>query len=120
MMWANLHLLFWLSLIPFVTGWAGENDFAPNTMILYSAVLFLCGVAFTILQIVIQNSNPDNPRSETAFAKVKTKGILSLVGYVAAASVAYLNPIFSGIILISVGGMWLIPDRNLEKVAVKE
>ncbi|HMH20833.1 MAG TPA: TMEM175 family protein [Puia sp.] len=119
MMWANLHLLFWLSLIPFVTGWAGENHFAPNTMILYAAILFLSGIAFTFLQIAIQNSNPANPQLQEAFAKVKTKGIISLFGYVAAGAVAHYNPAISGVILLAVGSMWLIPDRHLEK-AIRE
>src|SRR6266567_3435184 len=92
-LWANLHLLFWLSLIPFVTGWAGENHFAPNTMVLYTAVLFLCGIAFSFLQLAIQNSNPASGQLQKAFAKVKTKGIISLFGYVAAASVAYYSPL---------------------------
>jgi uncharacterized membrane protein len=115
MIWANLHQLFWLSLIPFVTGWAGENHFAPNTLVLYAGVLFLCGIAFTFLQISIQNSNPPTPQLQEAFEKVKTKGIISLFGYVAAAALAYYNPLISGITLLAVGGMWLIPDRHLEK-----
>jgi uncharacterized membrane protein len=120
MMWANLHLLFWLSLVPFVTGWAGENHFAPNTLVLYSVILLFCGIAFSCLQIAIQNSNPASPQLEDALAKVKTKGILSLVGYIASGSLAYFSPLLSGGILLAVGGMWLIPDRNLERVIGKE
>jgi uncharacterized membrane protein len=120
MIWANLHLLFWLSLIPFVTGWAGENHFAPNTLILYSAILFCCGIGFTSLQIAIQKCNPSNPQLADAFAKVKTKGIISLFGYIAAGSTACVSPLVSGAILLAVGGMWLIPDRSLERAVRKE
>jgi len=119
MMWANLLLLFWLSLIPFVTGWAGENHFAPDTMILYSAILFLCGISFTCLQLSIQKSNPASPQLQEAFAKVKMKGIVSLLGYTAAALAAHIHPAISGAIIVAMGCIWLIPDRHLEK-AMKE
>src|SRR3569623_1507160 len=79
--WANINLLFWLSLVPFATGWMGENHFATNTIIVYAVLLLLSGVAYTILQVTIEKSNPASPTLAAAFGKVKTKGLFSLIGY---------------------------------------
>jgi uncharacterized membrane protein len=113
--WANMHLLFWLSLIPFATGWMGENHFAQNTVILYAIVLLLSGMAFTILQLIIQKEHPGNPQLEIAFVKLKRKGVLSLVGYAVSIPLAYVNTTISAFIFLCIAIVWLIPDRNIEK-----
>lgn len=113
--WANMNLLFWLSLIPFATGWMGENHFATNTIIVYSILLFITGIGYTILQAAVEKTNPQPPKLAEAFAKSKTKGILSLVGYALAISFAYVNTIISAIFIVGVAIMWLVPDRNIER-----
>ena len=119
MIWANLNLLFWLSLIPFVTGWMGENSFAPDTVILYAISLLAAGVAFTILQVTVQRNTQATPELEAAFANLKRKGIISTVGYLSAIPLAFVNTLFSGIIFLTVSFIWLIPDKRIEK-AIKD
>jgi uncharacterized membrane protein len=117
-MLANLNLLFWLSLIPFVTSWMGENHFEPNTVALYAAILLLCGFAFFILQKVIENSLDDNSHVKKAMKKLFKKEMISIAAYTIAIPLAYINYYISGIIFFATALMWLIPDRNIEK-AVK-
>ena len=117
--WSNMNLLFWLSLIPFATGWMGENHFAQNTVVFYAILLLACGISFTILQICIERITKNNPRMVEAFARVKQKGIFSIVCYVLAIILAHFNTLFSAILICIVSIRWLIPDRNLEKVIVK-
>ncbi len=114
-MWANMHLLFWLSLLPFVTGWMGENDFAPTTLFLYGIVLLMSATAYFILQNLIVKKNGNNSRLSEAIGK-DIKGKISLVLYVIAISVAFLNPMISGIIYASVAIIWMIPDKRLERL----
>lgn len=118
--WANMHLLFWLSLVPFATGWMGENHFAQNTVIIYGIILLCSGIAFTILQLIIHRAHPKNPQLDLAFQKLKKKGILSLTGYISAILLALLSTTISLIIIISVAILWLIPDRNIEKAIPHE
>jgi len=113
--WANMNLLFWLSLIPFATGWMGENNFARNPVVLYAILLLLCGISFTILQVCIERITKNNPKLVQAFARVKEKGIFSLVCYVLAIVLAYYNTLFSAILFCIVAIRWLVPDRNIEK-----
>lgn len=113
--WANIHQLFWLSLIPFATGWMGENHFATNPIILYSIVLLSSGLAFTLLQIAIEKSNPFTPQMKAAFKKVKAQGILSLAGYLLSIGMAYVNTYISGLILILIATSWVIPNKNIER-----
>ena len=115
MIWSNLHLLFWLSLIPFATGWMGENHFEQNTVIVYGVLLICCAIAFTILQLIIQKEHPKNPQLEIAFQKLKTKGIISLIGYISGVGLAFVNTTFSFLLYFAVAIIWLIPDRNIEK-----
>ena len=103
MMWANLHLLFWLSLIPFATGWMGENHFAALPTALYGCVLLMAGVAYLILQNVI-----------VAALGSDWKGKLSLAGFVAAIGLAFVNQWLSDALYVVVAAMWLIPDRRVE------
>jgi uncharacterized membrane protein len=113
--WANLHLLFWLSLIPFSTGWMGENHFEQNTVIVYGACLFAAAIAFTILQLIIQKEHPKNTEMAIAFKKLQKKGIISVVLYVSAISLAFVHTGLSMGCFVIVAIIWLIPDRNIEK-----
>jgi uncharacterized membrane protein len=113
--WSNLHLLFWLSLIPFATGWMGENHFAENTVIIYGSCLLCCAIAFTILQLVIEKEHPPSAHLDNAFKKLRVKGIVSLIGYISAIGMAFVNTNISLLLFVSVAILWLIPDRNLEK-----
>ena len=112
-LWANLHLLFWLSLIPFVTGWTGENHFAPLPMAVYGAVLFLAGVAYIILQHAIVAH--EGPRSKLAAAVGSdAKGKLSMLLYAAAIPLAFVHRLIAAAIYVGVALMWLVPDRRIE------
>jgi len=113
--WANLHLLFWLSLIPFATGWMGENHFQQNTVIVYGVVLLCCAIAFTVLQFIIQREHPKSPQLEEAFGKLRTKGVISLIGYISSIAFAFVNTAISMLIFVAIAITWLIPDRNLER-----
>jgi len=118
--WSNLNLLFWLSLIPFTTGWMGENQYAKNTVILYACLLLVCGLSFTILQLCIQRITKDNLILREAFANVMRKGIFSVVCYTLAIVLAYYNTLFSAILFCIVAIRWLIPDKSIEKAVRKE
>ena len=118
-MLTNLNLLFWLSLIPFATGWMGENHFEANTVALYAVILLLCGVAYTVLQKEIERSIKDEANFKNAMKKVTKKGIISLVAYSISIPVAYFNSFISGFLILMVAIMWLIPDKNIEKVLNK-
>lgn len=111
-LWANLHLLFWLSLIPFVTGWMGENHFAPLPTALYGVVLLLAAVAYTILQNLIV-AQKENDKLAVAIGK-NGKGKLSLVCCLLAIPTAFFNQWISDALYIMVALMWLIPDRRIE------
>jgi uncharacterized membrane protein len=114
-MLANLNLLFWLSLIPFATGWMGENHFAPNTVAAYGCVLLVSGLAFYILMKTVERHAHENEALREAFVRLNRKGILSTAGYLASVPLAYVHPAVSAIIFAAVSVMWLIPDRNLER-----
>lgn len=113
--WANMNLLFWLSLIPFATGWMGENDFAPNTMLLYGILLLLCGVSFTILQKAVQQHTQDIQALKAAFKNLNKKAIISTVAYTLGVLTAYKAPLAAGAIFFIVAIMYLIPDKHIEK-----
>lgn len=112
---ANLHLLFWLSLIPFTTGWMGENHFDANPTALYSANLLLSGFAYFILQKVIEKSVHADGNLNVAFQKHSRKGIISQIAYAAAIPMAYVHPAISGALFFSISILWLIPDKEIEK-----
>jgi uncharacterized membrane protein len=113
--WANINLLFWLSLVPFATGWMGENHFESNTVALYGILLLLCGVAFTFLQKSVEKNSHDIEKLKEAFKNLNKKGIVSTIGYASSIPLAYYNPIISGAIFLAVALMWIIPDKNIEK-----
>jgi uncharacterized membrane protein len=113
-MWANLHLLFWLSLTPFVTGWMGENHFAPAPTSLYGVVLLMAAIAYWILQRTIIVAQ--GPGSALAAAVGSDfKGKLSPVLYAIAIPGAFLSPWIAGGLYAFVALMWLVPDRRIER-----
>ncbi len=114
-LWANLHLLFWLSLFPFVTGWMGENHFAPLPTGLYGCVLMMAGVAYWILSSTIIREEGENSLLAKAVGK-DVKGKLSVVFYAVAIPLSFYNQWFAQAIYILVALMWLVPDRRIERV----
>ena len=114
-LWANLHLLFWLSLIPFATAWMGENHFAKNTVATYALLADICGIAYYILLMVIKNCNQGNEALLEVLKKQSRKGALSCIIYTVAIAVSFYNALVGGILIILVGIMWLIPDRDIER-----
>jgi uncharacterized membrane protein len=113
-LWANLHLLFWLSLLPFVTGWMGENHFAPLPAALYGVVLLMAGFAYWILARAIIATEGRDSLLAKAIGKDR-KGTLSVVLYAAAIPLAFLNQWIAEAIYIAVALIWLIPDRRIER-----
>jgi uncharacterized membrane protein len=112
-LWANLHLLFWLSLVPFVTGWMGENHFAALPTAVYGAVLLLSGLAYMLLQTAIIRAQ--GPGSALAAAVAKDfKGWASLALYATAIPLAFFNQWLSDALYVAVAIMWFIPDRRIE------
>jgi uncharacterized membrane protein len=113
-LWANLHLLFWLSLVPFVTAWMGENHFTAVPTALYGAVLLMAAIAYFILQRQILRV--EGPHSVLAAAVGRdTKGKVSPLLYLLAIGAAFVNPQIAGGIYVLVALMWLIPDRRIER-----
>jgi uncharacterized membrane protein len=114
-MWANLHLLFWLSLFPFVTGWMGENHFTPAPTALYGTVMLLAAIAYYILQSVIVAA--DGPGSKLAASIGRDlKGKLSPVLYGIAIAASFFRPWIAGCIYVGVAFLWLVPDRRIARV----
>jgi uncharacterized membrane protein len=112
-LWGNLHLLFWLSLIPFATGWMGENHFAPLPTALYGAVLLCAAIAYILLQQMIIKH--DGSAAVLALAVGKDwKGKISLVFCAAAIPLAFVNRWIAGACYIIIAAIWLIPDRRIE------
>jgi uncharacterized membrane protein len=112
-LWANLHLLFWLSLVPFVTGWMGENHFASLPTAVYGVVLLLAAIAYEILQFAIIAENGPDSKLAAAVGK-NLKGKISAALYVAAIPLAFVNKWISDAIYILVAIIWFIPDRRIE------
>jgi uncharacterized membrane protein len=112
-LWANLHLLFWLSLVPFVTGWMGENDFAPLPTAIYGVVLLFSGIAYVILQGRIVASQGEGSRLAAAVGS-DLKGKASALLYAVAIAMAFVQHWISQGIYVFVALMWLVPDRRIE------
>ena len=114
-LWANMHLLFWLSLVPFATGWMGENHFAPLPTAIYGVVLLCAAIAYTILQTTIMRHH----RGENALLADAIgndfKGKISIVLYIIAIASAFLHQPISHGLYVAVALMWLVPDRRIEK-----
>jgi len=114
-LWANLHLLFWLSLLPFVTAWLGTNNFAPLPTALYDFDLLMCGVAYSILShSLIAAEGKDSPLAKAVGSAAREK--ISLVGYASAIPIAFWNRWVSLALIMLVGMLWLIPDRRIESM----
>lgn len=114
-LWANLHLLFWLSLIPFTTGWMGENHFAALPCALYGVVLLMASIAYWILQSTITAHQGDNSLLKRAIGK-DLKGKLSPLLYLAAIGSSFISVWIALAIYAGVALMWLIPDRRIERI----
>ena len=118
-LWANLHLLFWLSLVPFVTGWMGENEFAPIPTAVYGAVLLMAAIAYWILlQTILRAEGPDS-LLRTAVGS-DWKGKLSPILYVIAIPLAFLHEAIAGALYVAVALIWLIPDRRIERLLSRD
>jgi uncharacterized membrane protein len=118
-LWANLHLLFWLSLVPFVTAWMGENHFAATPVALYGVVLFMAAVAYYILARTLTRLHGTGSKLAIAIGKDR-KGLISLVVYAIAIVVASASPALAGSLYALVALIWLIPDRRIERVLAGE
>jgi uncharacterized membrane protein len=116
-LWANLHLLFWLSLVSFATAWLGENGFATWPVALYGGVLLLAAVAFTILTRALLVVHSADSTLAKALGR-DFKGKVSLVIYLIAILLAFVNPMLSCGLYVLVALIWLIPDRRMEKTLV--
>jgi uncharacterized membrane protein len=114
-LWANLHLLFWLSLLPFVTAWLGENHFAAVPSALYGAILLMAAVAYTILVRSIIAAGDENLLLAEAIGN-DSKGYLSLLIYAAAIPIALWVPWLAQVCYVIVALIWLVPDRRIERV----
>ena len=114
MLWANLHLLFWLSLVPFVTGWMGENDFGRVPAALYGVVLLFAGTAYVILQhLIIKSQGKDSPLKRAIGNDWKGKASPVLYGLGIAG--AFVHGFISLACYVTVAGIWLVPDMRIER-----
>ena len=118
-LWANMHLLFWLSLIPFTSGWMGENHFTTWPVAVYGMILLMAGAAYYILAHSLINLHGKNSTLAKALGKDK-KGIISVVIYFLAIPLAFLNSWISLSLYAVVAAIWFIPDKRIEKKLIKE
>ncbi|OYX32816.1 MAG: hypothetical protein B7Y99_08055 [Caulobacterales bacterium 32-69-10] len=115
-LWANLHLLFWLSVVPFVTAWMGENHYAAIPVALYGFVLFMAGFAFTILaHLLVRHEGPDSTLAKAVGRNHKRK--ISQAGYALGIVAAFFMPAIGLAFYVAVALMWFVPDRRIEKQA---
>jgi uncharacterized membrane protein len=113
-LWANLHLLFWLSLVPFVTGWMGQNHFAPVPTGIYGVILLLAAIAYLLLQhAILRQEGPDSTLA-AAIGRDR-KGKISPWIYAIAILVAFVRPRMAGVLYVVAALMWLLPDRRIER-----
>jgi uncharacterized membrane protein len=112
-LWANLHLLFWLSLVPFTTAWMGENSFAPLPTAMYGVVLLLSGVAYLVLQQRIIAHQGSGSKLAAAIGR-DIKGKLSALLYCAAIPLAFVQTWIAHLLYVGIACMWLVPDRRIE------
>lgn len=118
-LWANLHLLFWLSLIPFVTGWMGENHFTTAPTALYGVVLLMSAIAYWILQRTILAKHGKNSVLAKALGK-DIKGKISPILYTTAIIASFYEEWVAGAIYVIVALMWLVPDSRIEKTLISK
>jgi uncharacterized membrane protein len=117
-LWANLHLLFWLSLIPFVTGWIGENHFEAWPVAMYGIVMLGSGIAYWILAHMLIWCHRHDSELSQALGRDR-KGLISLLIYLVAIPLAFVNWWIAVLLYVSVAIIWLAPDRRIEKVMLK-
>jgi uncharacterized membrane protein len=117
-LWANMHLLFWLSLIPFVTGWMGENNFATIPVVFYGGVLWFAGLAYYILTRALIAHHGQDSILAAAIGK-DSKGLRSLYLYTTAISLAFVSTGIATVLYVVVAVMWVIPDRRIEAKLAK-
>jgi len=115
LLWANLHLLFWLSLIPFTTAWMGENHFTTWPVVVYATNLLACAVAYTIVTAVVLRLEGPNSKFARAIGSDK-KGRVSLLLYLISIPIAFYAPMMSCALFVTVAAIWLVPDRRIEHV----
>ena len=113
-LWANLHLLFWLSLVPFVTGWMGESHFSSPAVAAYGVVMLAAGFGYLILTRALIAAQDEDSPLRRAIGR-DAKGIASLLLYVAALAVAFIEPGISCLLYVAVAVVWLVPDRRIER-----
>ena len=113
-LWSNIHLLFWLSLVPFATAWMGENHFSKWPVILYGFILMMAAVAYYILAQCLSNIHGKDSALAQAIGKDK-KGIISLILYIIGIACSSINPWIGFSIYVIVAAIWFIPDRRIEK-----
>jgi uncharacterized membrane protein len=114
-LWANMHLLFWLAIVPFATAWMGENNFAAAPTALYGVSLLMPAIAWYVMQAVImQRQGPDSPLRQALGRDLKGK--LSPFLYLVGIALAFVNTPAAGLLYLAVALMWLIPDRRIEAV----
>jgi uncharacterized membrane protein len=118
-LWANLHLLFWLSLVPFVTAWMGENHFAAVPVAVYGAVLLGAALAYYVMTLVLLASHAPDSLLARALGR-DFKGKVSLVIYVAGIAVAFVLPALAGALYALVAVIWLVPDRRVERLMARD
>ena len=114
-LWANLHLMFWLSLMPFTTAWAGENHFETMTIVVYALDLMMCAVAYIILQQTLVAANGGAESTMARALGGDLKGKISLAAYVIAVPAAFMSTALASALIVIVALIWLIPDRRIEK-----
>jgi uncharacterized membrane protein len=118
-LWANLHLLFWLSLVPAATAWMGESDFGPQPMAVYGGVLLLSAIAYTLLETRIIQVQGRESRLRLAVGK-DTKGRISMLAYLLAIPLGFVSPWIGGGLYVFVALLWLVPDRRIERLLQSE
>jgi uncharacterized membrane protein len=114
-LWANMHLLFWLSLVPFITSWVGESHFATTPVAIYGVLLLLAGLAYYILcRVLLKRHAADSPLA-LAIGNDR-KGMLSILLYAVAVAIAFWQPYVACAIYVLVAIIWLVPDRRIERI----
>jgi uncharacterized membrane protein len=117
---ANLGLLFWLSLIPFVTGWVASCNFAPQAVAVYAVMLLIPGLFWNILRNIIKKNNTWSEKMDRAMKRMGIKGYISIAIYTSAIPLAFLNPYISEVMFLLVSIMWFMPDKNVERAIEAE
>lgn len=120
MLWANMHLLFWLSLVPFATEWMGESNFKKEVVALYALLLDLCGISYFLLLRLIRKSHSKNSDLMKPLEKQAKKGRWSALLYTLSIPAAFIHPLISGGLYLAVALLWWMPDKNIEKTLTEQ